>query len=287
MVKILGISTHMGVVSCGTDSGPRRLRSSADFHHKLAAAGIKVRWDPLMVSDDRLDPDPRTAELVGRIRNCCAAYAAAGQSFVAVGGDHASAMGIWSGTASHAPHGLLWIDAHLDAHNYDTTYTGNLHGMPVAALLGHRDRRLEAIYGSSISLDPARFVIMGVRSTEDEEWLLMARLGIRVYTMKAIRSGGGFAALLPRAIEQVSPRGEPFGVSVDLDAVDPADAPAVCTRVGGGVSGSDLVAAFGILNGDDRLLGLEIAEFTPERDVEQRTERLIAGMITAVYGDLA
>ncbi|MEN8212811.1 MAG: arginase family protein [Pseudomonadota bacterium] len=284
MVEILGIASHEGVATCSAHEGPRLLHGSAMFRQRLDAAGIYPHWGPLLAAEPCLQPDERAARLFASIRHRVAHYAATGQPFVALGGDHASAMGVWSGTASRVLHGLVWIDAHLDAHNYDTTSTGNLHGMPVAALLGARDEKLQRIYGSTISLDPERVIILGVRSAEEEEWSLMEQLGIRVYTMEDIRILGGFAAALEEAIAQAGPRGEAFGVSIDLDAVDPADAPAVCTRVGGGISGHDLTTALSILNGDNRLLGLEIAEFSPRRDRDQRTEKLIAGMIAAVYG---
>jgi len=206
---------------------------------------------------------------------------------VAFGGDHATAMGLWKGVMS-GPRpsrrlGLIWIDAHMDAHNFLTLPTGNAHGMPVAALLGESDPLLKAVYGDGPHLRPENLALVGVRSCEPEERRLLDRLGVACYPMKTVRRLG-LASVLRMALSHVTEHADRFGISIDLDAVDPGDAPAVGTPVDDGLSGMDLCNSLADLNGEARLVGLEIVEYAPGLDRERRTQRLIADLVASLYG---
>ncbi len=273
MVKLLGVALNGGIPTCGTDRGAEKLRHSPLLQQQFQSAGLTVAWEPLVVPQDNR-PQDQVADVVRQIRQHTARYARTAQPFVVLGGDHSMASGTWSGTASTCSHGLIWVDAHLDAHDFSTTLTGNMHGMPVASLLE----------GEFAAISPDRLAIVGVRSTEVAEWWRMERLGVRVYTMDEVTERGGVRAILPEILQRVSPQGAPFGISLDLDAIDPVDAPAVCTPVADGMDAAELLGALSMLRGDPRLLGLEIAEFTPEKDINHRTESLIAAVITTLYG---
>ena len=162
---------------------------------------------------------------------------------VVVGGDHTCAIGTWKGVA-HALQdkgriGLLWIDAHMDAHTPQTTETGMLHGMPVAALLGYGYPELTRIAGG-VRLDPNCVCLYGVRSFERGEAEFLARLGVRVFLMSEIAERG-VAVTLNEAVSIVGCANGGFGITLDMDAIDPLDAPGVGTPEAGGLRGDELI----------------------------------------------
>src|SRR5262249_18895188 len=193
-----------------------------------------------------------------------------------LGGDHSCAIGRWKSiaraVAPRGPLGLVWIDAHMDAHTPQTTPSGRLHGMPLACLLGYGDLRLTSIAGG-IRLDPERVCVIGVRSFENGEEMLLRRLGVRVFFMHELERRGLMAAM--RDAFAIAGRGRtPYGISFDLDALDPRDAPGVCTPVVGGIRASELRDAFSRLGGDPALAGLEVVEYNPHHDRRGATARL-------------
>lgn len=204
-----------------------------------------------------------------------------------IGGDHSCAIGTWKGAArafgkrgAHGALGLIWIDAHMDGHTPETTPSGKLHGMPVACLLGHGDRRLTGI-GGDAPLDPRRVCLVGVRSFEPEEAALLRRLGVRVFFMKEVERRG-LAAVMKEAVAVARGDGGRYGVSLDLDALDPRDAPGVGTPVAGGIRAADLRRALSAIAGDDALAALEIVEYNPHQDRRGATARLVGDAILAI-----
>ena len=210
------------------------------------------------------------------------------QPFLFMGGDHSCAMGVWGGVLSvlrsRQNFGLIWVDAHMDAHTFRTTDSGNIHGMPVAALLGRADKRLAAIYGDGPTIDPSRLVLIGVRSFEPAEQQLLQQLGVTVYSMQRVQQAGGLGPLMGMVLAKMRRRCRYYGISIDLDAMDPVDAPGVGTPVPGGLSGRALCRALTGLGEDPALIGLEIAEFNPLRDRGHRTARLVEQLVGAIYG---
>ncbi|MBI5899182.1 MAG: ornithine--oxo-acid transaminase [Rhodocyclales bacterium] len=197
---------------------------------------------------------------------------------VVLSGDHALAVGTWSGVAraTDAAPGLLWIDAHLDAHTSRTSPSGNPHGMPLAALLGREPNPWQC--GQTV-LDARRCAVFGARSFEDAELLLLRETGVSIVGMAEIRRRG-LQQSLDQALSRVG--GGSFGLSIDLDAIDPGDAPAVNTPCAGGLDASALVEALRSLARNPKLVAIEIAEFNPERDIGGRTARLIAALLEAL-----
>lgn len=191
-----------------------------------------------------------------------------------LGGDHSCAIGTWTGIAQAiGPLGLIWIDAHMDAHTPETTPSGMLHGMPVASLLGHGGPRLAA-RGSS-AFDPRRVCLVGVRSFEAAEAALLDRLGVRVFSMFEVRRRG-LAEVMAEALAIARDGAASFGISLDLDAIDPRDAPAVGTAVPGGIRAADLRDALARLGSDPGCAALEITEYNPYLDRDGVTVRLVA-----------
>lgn len=215
----------------------------------------------------------RTEELIAR-----------GRIPVVLGGDHSCAIGTWKGAAralsARGSLGLIWIDAHMDAHTAETTPSGKLHGMPLACLLGHGDPQLTAIAGGA-QLDPRRVCLVGVRSFETGEAALLRRLGVRVFFMHEV-AHRGLAAVMKDALAIVRGNDGAYGISLDLDAVDPRDAPGVGSPVPHGIRGFELRRALSQFRRDPALAGLEIVEYNPHRDQRGATARLAGDAIRAL-----
>jgi len=187
---------------------------------------------------------------------------------VVLGGDHSCAIGTWSGLAAawQQKLGLLWIDAHMDSHTFQTSESGHIHGMPLAALLGHGFPGFTDLGYRGSKLDPERTVLFGVRCYESGEERLLKHLGVRVYLMEEIFDRG-FETCLSEAAERI--RGQsnlPFGISLDLDALDPDEVPSVGTPVRQGLSAGEILRAFPKLLKQPALVGFEVVEFNPHKD---------------------
>jgi arginase len=205
--------------------------------------------------------------------------------YLVLGGDHSMAIGTWSGLAS--PHqgdiGLLWIDAHFDSHTPETTHSHFIHGMPVAALLGHGDPKLTHIIGPYPKIKARNLCMIGIRDYEPEEKKLLDRLGVRYYDMAMITKQG-LTQIMQQAMDYISEHTQHFGISIDLDAIDPSQAPAVSVPVPHGLDGATLVQCLKQLRTHphfEHLLALEIAEFNPSKDINGQTETLIQNIIEA------
>ncbi|RMD80145.1 MAG: arginase, partial [Gammaproteobacteria bacterium] len=163
-------------------------------------------------------------------------------------------------------------------HTPRTTPSGALHGMPLACLLGAEEGALEPLCPPYPALDLERVCVLGARSFEPEEAALLDRLGVRVLGMAEVRRRG-LAACWAEALERVALG--PYGVSIDLDAVDPAQAPGVGTPEPGGLDGGELAAALAGLRADPELAAVELMEYHPGRDPEGRTLRLLQALLCA------
>jgi arginase len=216
-----------------------------------------------------------------------AAVVRGGERFAVIGGDHACAVGTWSGAFSALREqgrlGLIWIDAHMDGHTPETSPSGAVHGMPLAALLGHGHPALTALLSSEAKLLPEHICLLGVRSFESGEAQLLARLGVRVIFMQEINTRG-LASTFDEALSIACNGTAGFGISIDLDAFDPADAPGVGCPVPGGLRGSELVTCLRRVAGYESLLGIEVAELNPSRDVQERTGVLARHLLQAGLG---
>ena len=218
------------------------------------------------------------ANLLGRLADKTEAAIRSGERLLVIGGDHSIAVGTWKGIgrALGSMPGLIWIDAHLDAHIPATSPSGNAHGMPVAALLGEVVPEMTDIAGPP--LEPARLVIIGVRSFEVAEYRLLNRLGVRIVDAETVAAKGA-ATVLAEARAWLGPG--PWGLSLDIDAIDPLAAPGVNTPVADGLAAGELCNTLrGLLRQRD-CVGLEIAEYNPQRDPDGRTARLIHDLVEA------
>jgi arginase len=201
-----------------------------------------------------------------------------------IGGDHSCAGGTWTGVSRAQREkgagalGLVWIDAHMDAHTPATSHTGRLHGMPLAWLLGQDD---DPLYGLAAGvLEPQHVCLVGVRSFEREEKERLERLGVRVIHMSEVAERGIDAAL-EEAVAIASRGTDAYGISIDLDAIRPEEAPGVGTPVAGGIAGAELARALGRIGGNERLAAVELVEYLPRLDRDGSSARVAVELLAA------
>jgi ornithine--oxo-acid transaminase len=220
-------------------------------------------------------------ELADRVESTLAS----GALPLVLGGDHAIAIGTWRGVARQlAPRGglgLIWIDAHLDSHTPDTTHSGNIHGMPLAALLGEGGPDMTDIPGPR--LDPDHVCVIGARAWEPEELARLTRLGVRIFGMDEVRRRG-LATILGEALTIARSATVGFGVSVDLDALDPVAAPGVTCPEPLGLDPRDLADNLHALRACADLVALEIVEYVPAADPHGRTADWVVALAEAILG---
>ena len=208
------------------------------------------------------------------------------QAFLVIGGDHSCALGTWGGVinALQQPDkfGLIWLDAHMDAHTFATSPSGNIHGMPLAALLGKADKKLVAMYPGSGFIKPENLILIGVRSYEHQEYDLLKQAGVKIDFARQIDR---LAPVLIKAIDKLSLSCDLIGISIDLDFIDPGDAPGVETPAPGGIKAEELLEALSLINRHPKICGLEISEFNPEKDDNNKTLHLMKAIVEAYYGE--
>jgi len=285
-IRIIGAASGLGAQDRACADGP------VAFHHSQAwhelAKHPQLDWGRTLYAPPPAGgqaPVQRIAALCRQLADEVALTLKAGHFPLVIGGDHSVAIGTWSGVAAAlgAPLGLLWIDAHLDSHTPESTYSGAIHGMPLACLLGQGDKRLLGLGLKGAQLSPAHTVVLGARSYEPEEFDFLARAGVRVIMAEEIESRG-FAACLDEAVALV--RGAPagFGVTLDLDAIDPRLAPGVGSPEPDGLMASDVQTALHWIATQPGLRAMEIVEYNPDRDRHGSTARLISNLIGALLG---
>jgi len=174
--------------------------------------------------------------------------------------------------------GLIWIDAHMDSHTPATTESGRLHGMPLACLLGYGYPVLTSILHAEPKVKPRNLCLIGVRSFEKAELEFLSKLGVRIYYMPEIKQRG-FTAVLQEAVQHVSADTIGYGISIDMDSIDPRDAPGVGVPEAGGIRRDAMIAGLSEIVSDPKCLATEITEFDPSQDVNHMTEKLVIDLL--------
>jgi ornithine--oxo-acid transaminase len=284
-VRLIGAGWGIGARDGHCDMGPTALRAGR-LVRSLRESGVEVDWGTIVSSstEEPTDPAATVSKLCARLAGEVDGAMGDGRLPVVLGGDHTCAIGTWGAVRrrlrSSGPLGLIWIDAHLDSHLPHTTPSQALHGMPMACLLGHGDPRLTQLFGPKPTLDPAHVCLIGARSFEPDEAALLMQLGVRVFSMQELRRRG-LAAVFAEALGIVQTGTAGFGVSVDLDALDPEDAPGVGTPVAQGIRARALTAAFAALRGNPLLQAIEIAELNPVLDEGGYTAGHVVSLLDA------
>ena len=285
-VEIIGVASGRGAPDNRCEDGPQALLESGILQCLTRAGQTPPAFDILHVSDLVRDQDvlAQVAEIDSRLALLVSAKLKNNILPLVVGGDHVCAIGTWSGVRAVLPPeqdlGLIWIDAHMDSHVPDTSPSGALHGMPLACLLGEGPEALIKLGGPAPKLQPRHVCLIGVRSFESDERALLEHMGVRVYFMEEVRARG-FATVWQEAVRHVGQGVAGYGITIDLDAIDPRDAPGVGTPARDGIAGDDLIRAVQQLHDDPGLLAVEIAEYNPHQDLDRLTLKLLRRLICA------
>jgi arginase len=234
------------------------------------------------------DPARRYADAVSRVCQVLrgrVADAIRGGSFpLILGGDHSIAAGTLAGILDARPGArVLWLDAHGDLNTPRTTPSGNVHGMPLAAALGHVPDAFEELGWDARALAPTRVALIGVRSLDPGERELIRQLGLRVYTIADVDRQGIYA-VVESALSYLAPGAGELHVSLDLDVVDPSAAPGVGTPVSGGITIREAHLAMEVIAHSQTLGSLEAVEVNAMRDHENQTGCLAVDLILSALG---
>lgn len=282
-VHIIGVPLDLGGARRGVDMGPSafRIAGLGDRISELGRAVVDQGDLPSAIPETQHEVDP-TKKYVNEIaRVCRGLYEMALRSHEAgalplvLGGDHSLAAGSVAASADFVrqmtsyPLGLIWVDAHGDMNTPQTTTTGNVHGMPLAALLGQEPSELAAI-GSSPSVLPQHTVLVGIRNLDEKEKHKIRGSGVHVFTMKDI-DREGIATIAERAIALASAGTGGVHVSFDMDACDPMHAPGVGTPVRGGLDYREAHMVMELVADSQRLVALDLVEVNPTLDIRNTT----------------
>jgi len=295
-IHIIGVPLDLGGNRRGVDMGPSALRI-AGLGERLSRLGF-----PVLDKGDLPAPIPETRErsderkkFIGDIAHVCEllydsslASLRAGAMPIVLGGDHSLAAGsvgasaAWAMATKELPIGLLWIDAHGDMNTPATSLSGNVHGMPLAALLGPEPAELARI-GASQKLQPAQTVLIGIRNLDEREKVAVRDSRVHVFTMKDI-DRQGIASVVEQAVGLAGQGTAGIHVSFDMDVCDPDIAPGVGTPVKGGLDYREAHMLMEIIADSGLLTALDLVEINPTLDVRNVTAQLGAELVLSALG---
>jgi len=284
-IRLIGAACGRGAKDIRCAAGPDSLQHGK-LIRTLQSRGIHADWKIILHADKKGPSSLHVVtDMAARLANVVEKEVQQRHLFAVLGGDHACAIGTWSGAARAlhraGPLGLIWLDAHMDSHTPQTSPSGALHGMPLACLLGHGAKVLTELAGEQSALSPSHVCLIGVRSFEPEEKALLDQLGVRVYYMTEVRKRG-LDIIMRDAFRHVTKKTAGIGISIDLDGIDLRDAPAVGSPVPGGIRCSELLPVLHWLSHQPGIMGVEIAEFNPALDHREKTAGLICDILTAI-----
>jgi len=293
-VRIIGVPLDLGASRRGVDMGPSALRV-ANIADRLAALHLPVRDAGNIAMPDRSAVGASVDERIAAIADVCRALAAhtadavrVGERPLTIGGDHSLAAGSVAGTATAMSErgqrvGLLWLDAHGDLHTPETSASGNVHGMPVAHLLGLGDPRLSRIAQPWPAVDPAHLVYVGLRDLDEPERALIKARGLHAFTMRDIDERG-LRAVMEDAVALATNGTGGLHLSCDADWIDPEHAPGVGTPVRGGATVREAHLAMEIIADSGAMLAMDLVEINPILDRHNHTAELAVDLIASAFG---
>jgi arginase len=296
-VHIIGVPLDLGAGRRGVDMGPSAVRI-AGLGDRIAALGYTVsdKGDlPTPIAETQTPRDERKKYARDIAKVCNKLFQTALESLVegampvVLGGDHSLGAGSvaaaaeWAKRSVQKPIGLLWIDAHGDMNTPATSPSGNVHGMPLAALLGSEPAELSQIGGWAPKVQPATTVLIGLRNLDDREKIAVRDSHVHVYTMKDI-DRQGIASVVEQAVKLAGTGTAGIHVSFDMDACDPAIAPGVGTPVKGGLDYREAHMVMEIVADSGLLTSLDLVEVNPTLDVRNATAQLGTELALSALG---
>jgi arginase len=295
-IAVIGVPLDLGAGRRGVDMGPSAIRV-AGLDDRLSALGYQVEdWGNLPVEQpESLPAGHPHARYLPQIAHACRLLARTvekacqqGKVPLVLGGDHSVAVGTVSGVsralrAKRQSLGLIWIDAHADMNTPETSPSGNVHGMPLACCIGQGPRELTHLYGYAPKVDPAHAVLVGVREVDQLEKPHVRQSGVRAFTMRDIDERG-LPAIMEEAVRIASEGTAGFHVSLDMDAVDPVEAPGVGTAVRGGITYREAHLAMELICDARHMTSMEVVEVNPVMDQANRTAMLAVELVMSALG---
>ncbi len=296
LIDLIGAAIGCGAQDDGCKDGPHALlQAGALSRLQTANAHASLVHDIELATSAGHSRKARLAALPGvagfsrALADATAHSMHAGHVPVVIGGDHSCAIGTWSGVANalrpQGALGLIWIDAHLDSHTPQTSDSGAIHGMPLATLLSHGAPVLTQVRDAAPKLLPQHVVVIGARSYEPAERALLDLLGVRVIDAQEV-ARNGLRAVMADAIRLVTTDTAAFGVTLDLDAFDPAVAPGVGSPETDGLTAQGMTQALAACARDARFAAFELVEYNPRHDKGGITAHLALDLLGSVAGAL-
>jgi arginase len=295
-VRIIGVPMDLGQSRRGVDMGPSALRV-AGLQARLKQLGHHVEdiGNIPVKQPEEMPVGEKRAKYLAEIAETCGDLAAIVQksleeNFVplVLGGDHSIAAGAVSGVSAHFRKqkkqiGYIWLDAHGDMNTPESSPSGNIHGMPLATVMGYGAPELVDLLGFKPKVEPQNIVLVGVRDLDVQERRLVKKSGVRVFTMRDIDERG-MREVMADALKYATDDTDGISVSLDMDFVDPSDAPGVGTPVRGGVTYREAHLAMEMIADSDAMASMEVVEINPVIDEHNRTALLGVELILSGLG---
>ena len=293
-IEIIGAPSDLGANIRGSNMGPAAIRI-ANLKTKIEQQGFRVvdLGDLHVPIRESLMPDIQNELYLTPIRDICQRLAEITEGImdrgnipITLGGDHSVAIGSISGILRHfekkqAELGLIWIDAHADVNTPESSPSGNIHGMPLAVLLGKGHPELLSI--SKKKLRPQNTALIGIRNIDNAEKRLLRESGIKFFTMRDIDEKGMFT-VMREAIEHASNGTAGIHASFDIDGIDPRYAPGVSTPVSGGLTLREAHLCLEMIYETKKLVGMDLVELNPVADINAQSAHLVVDLILSGLG---
>jgi arginase len=295
-IAIIGAPLDLGQDRRGVDMGPSAVRV-ANLNKRIVAIGYEVEdlGNVPVEQPESLPEGPAGAKYLPQIASTCQRLAMMVEVAMAqdklplvLGGDHSVAVGTLSGVSHYLRRkeesiGLIWVDAHADMNTPETSPSGNVHGMPLACCIGMGPPELTQLFGYAPKVDPARVAVVGLRDVDQLEKPHVRESGVKAFTMRDIDERG-MHAVMDDAIAIATRDTAGFHLSVDMDFVDPQDAPGVGTPVRGGATYREAHLAMEIIADHGHMLSFEIVEVNPVIDEHNQTADLAVELALSAFG---
>ncbi|MDN4076082.1 arginase [Fictibacillus terranigra] len=293
-ITIIGVPMDLGQTRRGVDMGPSAIRY-AGIVERLENIEYSVKdFGDIQIArpgtiEETIETNLKNLEEVAtaseKLAETVSNVISENRFPLVLGGDHSIAIGSLAGIAQHYNNlGVIWYDAHGDLNTADTSPSGNIHGMPLAASLGIGHESLTGIGGYADKVKPENIVIIGARSLDEGEKELIKDRGIKVYTMHEI-DRIGMTKVMEETIEYLSKKTDGVHLSLDLDGLDPSDAPGVGTPVLGGISYRESHLAMEMLAESQIITSAEFVEVNPILDERNKTATVAVALMGSLFGE--
>jgi arginase len=295
-IRIIGVPMDLGASRRGVDMGPSALRV-AGLQARIKQLGHQVEdiGNISVKQPEEMPYGEKRAKYIEEIADACKDLGTEVQKSLedgymplVLGGDHSIAVGSVSGVGAHFRKekksiGCIWLDAHSDMNTPETSPSGNVHGMPLSALMGYGTEELYDLFGYKPKIEPQNVALVGVRDLDSHEKKFIKKLGVKAFTMREIDERG-MREVMSDALKYAMDDTDGVVVSLDMDFVDPSDAPGVGTPVRGGVTYREAHLAMEMIADSETMVSMEIVEINPVIDEHNRTALLGVELVLSGLG---